>query len=107
MTEVLFLKEFCQEILYGLGTGDEPKWFNSKHGLCFNYVSFLLWEKHRSPGRARTESYNLHGLFQELYGHSYFPFDKGSTAYMNAVAQDHLYRNPERLAFLTRFAKEV
>lgn len=107
MTEVLFLKEFCQEILAGLGSGKTPDWFNSKQGLCVNYVCYLTLAKHRLVSRARTESYNLHGLFIELYGEGYFPFEKSSDAYFVAVAQDHLYLNPERLAFLERFANEV
>lgn len=100
----MHLREFCREMLEWVEGGypKEVLRHGESMGLCGHYVEFL-----RNKGKSHlvrcAELEKLHKLFYGLYGSWAYPFNgDGRELYYQEA---HKYTNPERLAFLRRYAK--
>lgn len=103
-----FLQHFAQSILdYLENGGEEPAWFYSNYGLCFNWAKYgchYNLEDSSTPGDAFRHC-SLRDAFKHCDLHSEYPFNKDFWDYDNEQEELTLYKNPERLAFLHKLAK--
>jgi len=110
MTEFeLELARFCKAIQAVLVSETRPDWFERDCGLCENIYSWIGgYGAHTSEALAAQDK--LQELFASEFGNGQFPFERGKDrearwwSYNEDASNARLYRNPRRIAFITKWA---
>lgn len=89
------LSKFCKAVLVAVETEDHPFWFYDFCGLCHNSRRYDLEHGTR-----------VNWELKEILGKEDYPFNNSSQEqYDEEYAEETMYKNEKRLAFLREHAK--